>query len=119
VSQLATLRVEAAPAGLVAYLAGEIDASNAYALLDRLAVEAAVDGTALVLELSEVTYLDSAGVRLVYDLAAAAHRRNAAFRVVCPQGPIRGVLELAGVGRTLGLDDSLGQALAALDGSGA
>ena len=75
---------------VVARLSGEIDMSNANEVGDELS--SAVPNTALglVLDLTALTYLDSSGVHLVFDLAERLRRRQQQLRVVVPSGaPIR------------------------------
>jgi anti-anti-sigma factor len=98
----------------VAIFEGDVD----LAVVDRLGaeLEAAVGPAvgSLVVDLTGVSYLDSAGVHLLFKLA---HRRRAAggaTRIVVAAGPVRRVLELTGVEATLGLDESVDQAIGRL-----
>ncbi len=91
--------VEAGEVALVAEVSGEIDSSNAndlrLAVSDRLATTV----TVLVLDLSEVTYLDSSGVESVFELARRLAERRQELRLVAPVGSgTRRVLELCAVG---------------------
>jgi len=82
----------------VVRLSGEIDLSNAEAL--GAAAESAVSNRAsgLVLDLSEVTFLDSTGLRLVFRLARRLGDRQQALRLVVPDGArIARLLSLSGV----------------------
>lgn len=82
----------------VVRLRGDIDLSNADVLVE--VVEGAVPNTAqgLVLDLSDVTYFDSTGLRLVFRLARRLGDRQQALRLVVPEGArIRRVLDFAGV----------------------
>lgn len=94
-----TLAVVADARWPVARLSGDIDLSN----VDELGrqVEQAVSNRArgLVLDLSGVTYLDSAGLRLVFGLARRLGDRQQRLRLVVPDNSrIRRVLTLAAVG---------------------
>jgi anti-anti-sigma factor len=65
-----------------------------------------------VLEMSEVTYLDSAGVRLLYHLDERATARQQQLVVVIPTGAlINRTLEAAGALGTLRIVASLDDAL--------
>ena len=82
----------------VVRLSGEIDLSNAEAL--GAAAESAVSNRArgLVLDLSEVTFLDSTGLRLVFRLARRLRDRQQALRLVVPDGArIARLLMMSGV----------------------
>lgn len=77
---------------------GEIDAAAVPAL--ELAIDAAVYGSvgAFVLDLSDVTFLDSSGLRLLLHTRALLGRKDRALAVVCHEGgAVRRVLELAGI----------------------
>ena len=92
------VRLDEASAWTVVRLSGEIDLSNAEAL--GAAAEGAVSNRArgLVLDLSEVTFLDSTGLRLVFRLARRLRDRQQALRLVVPDGArIARLLTLSGV----------------------
>jgi anti-anti-sigma factor len=100
---------------LVATLEGEIDSSNATEL--RLALSQLLEGasTALILDLSRVSYLDSAGVHLLFELGRRLAARRQAIRLVVPEdAPMRRVLELCAVDGVAPMDRGLDGALRAL-----
>jgi len=84
---------------------GELDVVVAPTLLPD--VPALVESASgVVLDLSDVTFFDSSGVRLVDRLARECGRAQAPFRVVAPPGSAsRRVLELVGLAGELALDD--------------
>lgn len=84
---------------------GEMDVTVAPAILPE--VPALVAGArAVVLDLSGLTFFDSAGVRLVDQLARECARHREPFAVVAPPlGPTRRVLELVGLADALAVDD--------------
>src|SRR5262245_19136631 len=97
---------------VVAHVRGEIDLSNVDATFSTL--KRAADGApgGLVVDLSELHYLDSAGVRLLFTLARAANRKGHPLRAVVPRGAqIRRVLELADVEQMIGLDETEAEAV--------
>ncbi|HEX9235987.1 MAG TPA: STAS domain-containing protein [Actinomycetota bacterium] len=84
---------------------GEIDASN----VDELSVgieRASEHGSiGLVVDLSETTYLDSAGIALLFRLAERLRARRQELRLVVPaQAPVRAVLELSGLSAIAPID---------------
>jgi anti-sigma B factor antagonist len=102
--------VEAEQRGSVCVLRihGEIDISNARELSE--AIEAAVPNGAptVVVDLTDVTYLDSAGVKLLFLLADRLLARRRSLRVVVPEeAPIRAVLELTGLQKVAPLEGHL------------
>jgi anti-anti-sigma factor len=84
---------------------GELDIAVAPTLLP--AVPALVESArGVVLDLSDVTFFDSSGIRLVDRLARECSRTSAPFRVVAPPGSVsRRVLELVGMAAELASDD--------------
>jgi anti-sigma B factor antagonist len=98
VSALAHFDVREDGGILFARLSGEIDLSNSHDL--EQAIVNAVPNTALgmVLDLSDVTYVDSAGILLLLDLASRFRWRGQQLGLVAPEGSrVRRVLVLAGV----------------------
>lgn len=82
----------------VVRLSGEIDLSNAEALGEAAEKAVSNRATGLVLDLSEVTFLDSTGLRLVFRLARRLRDRQQALRLVVPDGArIARLLALSGV----------------------
>jgi len=115
VKPLAQLDVVREPDALVIRVDGEVDISNAADL--RAALEGAVpqDARGLVLDLSRSSYIDSAGVHLLFGLGATLARRRKQLRLVVPEGaPVSRVLKLTGVSWTVPRDRSVADALARL-----
>jgi anti-anti-sigma factor len=100
---------------LIATVEGEIDSSNAPELRLALADRLPSASSALVLDLTGVSYLDSAGVHLLFDLGRRLAARRQAIRLVVPeQTPMRRVLELCAIEGVAPLDPDLESALSAL-----
>lgn len=106
------LTVEEEPGATIVLLAGEIDMSNAGALEDT-ARAAVGDAAAVVLDLREVTFLDSAGVRLLDHLVAQWEPVRRLRVVAAHEGPVRFTLRLCGFPDRL-LSDSRAHALEAV-----
>lgn len=116
-SGLARIEVEATPGTCLLRIIGEIDMTNAQDLFAE--IEAAVPNAAstLVVDLAQTTYLDSAGVKLLFLLADRYRARRRVLRlVVPPEAPIRAVLELTGVAQVVSLEDHLDQRPGAAEG---
>jgi len=114
-TELARVDIEREEHTLVARLHGEVDASNAAALGRHIV--AAVPNTArgLVLELSEVEYIDSSGIRMLFVLHGQLEQRGQRLRAVVPDPtPIKHVLDTLGVGTLIPLDAELSVAVALL-----
>jgi anti-anti-sigma factor len=99
----------------VASVEGEIDGSNAAELRLALSERLPSASSGLVLDLSRVTYLDSSGIHLLFELGRRlAARRQALRLVVPPAAPMRRVLELCAIESVAPMDDQIDAALAAL-----
>jgi|Tabmets5t2r1_1033131.scaffolds.fasta_scaffold02629_3 anti-anti-sigma factor len=101
---------------VVARVGGEIDSSNASEL--RLAFSERLPSAtdALVLDLSHVTYLDSAGIQLLFELGKRLGARRQMLRLVVPKdAPMRRVLELCDMASVAPLDLELEGSLKALE----
>jgi len=93
---------------------GEIDIANSPQL--KLALDNAIRESvgAFVLDLSEVEFLDSCGLNVVLRARWALAREARSLAIVCPPGPVRRVIEVAGVDDLLFLYDSHADVAAAL-----
>jgi anti-anti-sigma factor len=81
----------------IATLRGEVDLSNARAIGKRIVHAIPNHASGLVVDLSELRYLDSAGIRLLFDLARRLERRQLGLASVVPRGSlVREILEIAG-----------------------
>lgn len=105
---------------VIATVAGEVDSSNAselrLALSDRLPSAA----RALVLDLSGVSYLDSSGIQLVFELGRRLSARRQMMRLVVPPGaPMRRVLELCDVRATAPMDAAIDESVRAISDAAA
>lgn len=79
----------------VARVTGEIDLANAPRLHEEVLAMAG-DVVGLVVDLTEVPYLDSAGVKVLFQLARELRQRDQSLLVTMPIGsPLRRVLKVA------------------------
>jgi anti-sigma B factor antagonist len=102
---------------VVASLRGEIDMSNAGELGETIGRALTNDALALVLDLTGVEYVDSAGIHVIYDLHERLRTRGQDIRVViAPDALIAEALRLADVPRAVGAVDSVEAALVSLRG---
>jgi anti-anti-sigma factor len=83
---LARLRFEHVEGIVIASPEGEIDMSNAAELQDALSRRTSNDARGLVLDLSGVTYLDSAAVEAIFDLREELGRRDQRLALAVPPG---------------------------------
>jgi anti-anti-sigma factor len=116
--QIAELSVDQDDRVVIVRLRGEIDLSNAEAL--RLQIEEAVPNHAigLIVELSLVRYLDSSGIRLLFELARRLERRQQRLvTVVEEDSPVGEILEMVEANERLNVRHSLPEAETAFTSS--
>jgi anti-anti-sigma factor len=100
---------------LVATLAGEVDGSNASELRLAISERLPSSATGLVLDISTVTYFDSSGIHLLFDLGRKlAVRRQLVRLVLAADAPTRRVLELCDIDAVAPIDPTLEAALEAI-----
>jgi anti-anti-sigma factor len=91
----------------------DIDAANARAVGVELA-ETIGAGSALVLDLSETRYVDSAGIDMIFRLGERLRQRRARLALVIPPcSPLTRLAEIVGLPRSMPVCETLEQALAA------
>ena len=97
----------------VAALEGEVDMSNARDLRDSLLEAVTNHAPGLVIDLTRTTYLDSAGIHVVFDLARKLQARQQQLRLVVPSGAtIRRVLTLTNVSAVAPMHEEWEEAVA-------
>jgi anti-sigma B factor antagonist len=97
---------------VVAHVSGEVDLSNAASVTDRL-IEATPNSSAvLVLDLSGTRYLDSSGVRMLFELAHRLRNRGQKLELVVPDDSnVKRVLLMTEVERVVPMSSSLDDAV--------
>jgi anti-anti-sigma factor len=96
VKELARLATERVGDAVVASICGEVDRSNALVIEEDLVVSMPRDAHTVVLDPRKTTYLDGAGLRIVFDLAERARWSGQTLRLVAPPGaPVARVLVLS------------------------
>jgi anti-sigma B factor antagonist len=104
VTRLAEIEIDDTGGVYVAHLDGELDLSNVVDVGDALASAVSEEAIGLVVDMAGIRHIDSAGVRMLFDLRRhLRQRRQALALAVPPHARIRDVLELAAVGATVPL----------------
>ncbi len=99
--RLADLKVDTQDLLVCVTLTGEIDMSNAHELRDELSSLIPNEALGLVLDLTAVDYIDSAGIHMMFRLRESLRTRGQGFRLVIPEGAlVNDTLRLAGIGRS-------------------
>ena len=91
-------------------VAGEIDISTVSRLRERL-FERATSGAPLVVDLGQVSFIDSVGLAVLVGAANRAAVHGGSLRVVCARPRIRQLLRLTGLDHRILLARSLDEAL--------
>jgi anti-anti-sigma factor len=92
----------------IARVNGEIDASNTRWLEARLRALITNQSTALIIDLTGVTYLDSAGIATMFRLGAELRLHQQQLHLVVLEGsPIARMVGLTGLDRTVPTHGSL------------
>lgn len=113
--RLADLRVDPLNGLVYAKLSGEVDLSNASELRDRLREMTPNTALGLLLDLSDVDYLDSAGIHLIHHLREELRSRGQKLGLVIPaESPINHTLRLAGLDWTEDIAETVAEAREAL-----
>jgi anti-anti-sigma factor len=98
---------------MVVRVSGEIDMSNAADIIDAVEHATPNDALGVVLDLTEVGYLDSAGIHLLYRLRDGLGTRGQQLVLVLgDDSPVNDTLRLAGVRELI---ESVGTVEHALD----
>ena len=90
---------------VVLELEGELDVATAAAAYKRMIERRLPRGGRLVLDLSEITFMDSTGIRLILQAREHALQHDAGLVVVRPPDEAMHVLELVGLDEQLDFVD--------------
>jgi anti-anti-sigma factor len=112
-SRLADLETEDRDGVTLSRLGGELDLSNVADVTDAIAQATPSSALGLVLDMAELRHIDSAGVRMLFDLRRRLGQRRQELALAVPEhARIRDVLDLLAVGETIPLLEDVDAALA-------
>ena len=95
---MADVRIEREDGTVVAVLTGEVDMSNAASVRQQIAESVTPDDDALLIDLSELSFIDSAGLHALIELGTVLHERRQQLLLCLPQGStIRRAIEIIGL----------------------
>jgi anti-anti-sigma factor len=99
----------------VVHLRGELDLSNTADVADALAIAAEESELGLVVDMTLLRHIDSAGVRLLFELRRRLGRQRRQLALAVPaDNRIREVLEMAAVHQTVPVAASVEEAVDAV-----
>jgi len=108
---LAKLSVETEGDVELARVAGEVDASNVDNLTAQLLDALSNQTRAVILDLSDTSYIDSSGISLIFDTAARMKNRRQQLRlVVAPKSFVGEVLAAVSMADSIPIDPELAEA---------
>ena len=98
--RLADLELSSRDGAVIARVSGEIDMSNAGELREAIADYTPNSSLGVVLDLTSIDYVDSAGIHMLDWLSESVRRRGLALRIVIPpESAASDALRLAGIER--------------------
>ena len=113
---IADVQITHASGALVARLTGEVDMSNAEDLGATVMSATPNEVRGVVLDLSAVEYLDSAGIYVIHGMRASLQARGQNLvLVIPPRSPVHDALRLSGADRHGEVVEELDAALRALN----
>jgi anti-anti-sigma factor len=78
-------------------LSGEIDLANAAAVEDEIRAAVSNQPTTVSVDLTDLTYMDSAGIRILFVLASRLQALRSVLELIVPlDSPTRRIIELSG-----------------------
>jgi anti-sigma B factor antagonist len=110
-SELATFTVERYKRADVITVSGRVDSSNANKLAEVLQETMDLGQRNIVMELSALDYLSSAGLRHLVSTLKECRKANGDLRVATPSERVNEVLEMAGLKSLIPTYDSLAAAV--------
>jgi len=87
----------------IARVAGELDIASAPRLREELIVCISAGHADIVLDLTDVVFLDSTGLGVIVGVLKRARTLGGDLRLVCPGASIRRVFEITALDRTMPL----------------
>ena len=101
---------------IIAQVSGRVDGTNAAEFQDDLIP--ATDGTnqSVVLDIGGLSYISSAGLRVILLIARTLRSKDATLVVCSPTDSIREIFEISGFSQIIPLHNSQAEAVAAIEG---
>ena len=113
-SDLARLTIEDRSEFAVASVRGELDISNSAATGDTIASELQLKAKGLIVDFSELDFLDSSAVSMLFSLARRLGERRQELHVVAPRDrAVARVLDIVDLDRAAPVHPTLDEALTA------
>jgi anti-anti-sigma factor len=112
-SELVDLAIDERDGVVIAQVSGELDIAGASRTGDAIAEAVPTTARGLVVDFSQLEFIDSSGVAMLFGLARRLNGRRQQFRVVAPEGgPVTRVLDIVEFDRAAPVLGDLEKALA-------
>ncbi|HET9671355.1 MAG TPA: STAS domain-containing protein [Actinomycetota bacterium] len=113
-AHLVDVSVERSGSIAIVRFVGEIDMSNAATVRQRVAEAVTPDDDAVILDLSELSFIDSAGLHVVFELSAMLEeRRQRLLLCAAPESQVDRSIGIVGLPRTVSVHRGRDEALEA------
>ena len=111
---MADVRIEREDQTVVAVLKGEVDMSNAASVRLQIAESVTPDDDALLVDLSELSFIDSAGLHSLIELGTVLEERRQRLLLCVPHGStIERAIEIIGLPRAVSVHSDRAEAMEA------
>jgi anti-anti-sigma factor len=115
VTDLVELEIQERGEVVVARVSGELDLAGAPGMGDRIHDSVPTSARALVVDFTDLDFIDSSGIAMLFGLARRLGSRRQEVRVVAVQGrPVARVLQIVEFDRAARVHETLDEALADL-----
>jgi len=105
---------------VVARVGGDIDLANTPAVSAKVLEAVPNDAVGLVLDLSDVRYIDSVGIRMLFNFVRTLHAARQGMAIALPaESPVRKLLKITHLDEATAFATSVEEALVALRETGA
>jgi anti-anti-sigma factor len=108
------ITVEHQNQALVVAANGRVDSSNAAVFQQELTAATDDSNQSVILDLEGLSYLSSAGLRVILLIAKSQRTKDAGFAVCSPSDPIREIFEISGFTQIIPVHATKDEAVAAL-----
>jgi anti-anti-sigma factor len=113
VSELAKVEVSEVDGFHLVRVSGEIDLSNARDVMDSIGRGVPSDASLVLVDLTDTSYLDSAGISMLFRLGERLHYSRQELRLVVPRrSTIRAVLEMTRLTSVIPVAETLDEGVA-------
>ena len=100
---------------VIARLSGEVDLANTPSVSAALLEAVPNDSAGVVIDLADVRYIDSVGIRMLFTLVRSLHASRQGMAIaVPPESPVRNLLKITHLDEATELRDSVDEAIVAL-----